>query len=164
MTARHRDSCDRARELISRSQDCELPQLQQSLVQAHVGQCASCAAFEAEVAWITTSLRQAPFEENHRVVTLPRRRRPLRLRVAVQAASIALVAVGVGSVVLSGGPVIDHTGEEALLAASLSDELATDSLRALRGDAVRNGDIPVLPGSGSDPLGEAKPVLPAVPG
>jgi len=133
-------------------------------VRAHVRCCDECAAFEADVQWITTSLRRAPLEESPRVVVPRRRRQPIRLRVAVQAASIALVAVGVGSVVLPGGPIVDRTGEESLLASSLMDTVvANESIRELRDDAMRHGEIAVLPELGSDSIGEAKPALPAVP-
>jgi len=89
----------------------------------------------------------------------------VRLRVAVQAASFALVAVGVGGVVLSGGPVVAPSGEEALLASPLAEAVvATESIRELRGDALRQGEIAVLPGTSSDPIGEAKPALPVAPG
>ena len=127
VTGRHGDTCDRTRALISRSLDCELPQLQQSLVRAHVRRCEACAAFEVDVRWITSSLRQSPLEESPSVVVPRRRRQPIRLRVAVQAASITLVAGGVGSVVLAGGPVVAHTGEEGLLAAPLTDTVVANA-------------------------------------
>jgi len=165
VTGGHSESCERTRALISRSLDCELPELQQSLLAAHIRRCAACAVFEADVRSITSALRQAPLEQLGRAVRPPRRRRPARLRVAVQVASFALVAVGVGGVVLSGGPVVAPSGEEALLASPLAEAVvATESIRELRDDALRQGEIAVLPGTSSDPIGEAKPALPPAPG
>jgi predicted anti-sigma-YlaC factor YlaD len=165
MTARQAETCERARSLISRSLDCELPELQRTLLGTHLRRCDACAAFARDVDAITAALRGAPLEQPVRAVTTPRRRRPVRLRVAIQAASIALVAVGVGSVVLPGGRIVDRGSEEALLTAQLAEEVVSDdSLRTFRDDAVRRGSIAVLPENSSDPIGEAKVALPAIPG
>jgi len=161
---RRPEPCERTRALISRSLDCELPELQRSLLEAHVRRCAACAAFESEAQWIASSLRHAPLEPFDRAVRLPARRPPIRLRAAVQVASVALIVVGAGTALLSGGAFPHDQDEEALLGAPLAEAVVgTESLRALREDSVRHGEIAVLPETGSDPIGESKPALPAIP-
>lgn len=82
----------------------------------------------------------------------------------VQVASIVLVVVGVGTAVQSHGTLYSDEAEEALLGAPLEDAVVgNESIRALRQDAVRSGEISVLPQTDSDPIGEAKPALPAIP-
>ncbi len=82
----------------------------------------------------------------------------------MQIASVALVVVGAGTALLAGGALPHNQDEEALLAAPLAEAVVgTESIRALRDDSVRHGEIAVLPGTGSDPIGEAKPALPAIP-
>jgi hypothetical protein len=144
--------------------DCELPELQRSLLDAHLRRCSACTAFEGEARWIASSLRHAPLEQFDRAVSLPPRRAPIRLRAAVQVASVVFVVVGVGAALSPGGSLLSDQAEEALLAAPLAEAVVgTESIRALRGDSVRHGEIAVLPETGSDPIGEAKPALPAIP-
>jgi predicted anti-sigma-YlaC factor YlaD len=164
MTARHAETCERARSLISRSVDCELPELQRTLLDTHVRRCVACAAFARDVGTITTALRSAPLEAPLRAVATPKRRRSVRLRVAVQAASIALVTIGVGTIVLPGDLGPNNRGDEGLLAGPLVEEqVAADSIRDLRAESLRHGDLAVLPEAGPESLGEAKPALPAIP-
>lgn len=98
--------CDRARELASLRLDGELCELEQALLQTHLGRCDECRAFAQSIDGFTTVLRAAPLERPSRQINLPRRPRPaLRsFQFAAAAAAVAVVA-GVGSMLtLLGSP------------------------------------------------------------
>ena len=87
--------CERAREAVSLALDCELPQLDQARVDAHLERCPDCRAFKAESSAVAQLLRQAPKEEMSVAIALPRARRlsaARLLQAGAAAAAVALVA------------------------------------------------------------------------
>ena len=93
----HAALCHRSREWISLRLDGELSELAAKMLEAHLGRCAECRAFEEGVAVATRLVRTTPLEHLEQPVALPRGRRlalqTRRLGTAVAAA--AAVAVGV---------------------------------------------------------------------
>jgi len=90
-------ACDRAREAVSLRLDSELSQLEEVLLERHLGRCAACAAYAAETAAITGELRRAPLVALERPIDLPRRRRAghvFRGGAWAGAAAVAVTALG----------------------------------------------------------------------
>ena len=145
--------CERTRGWLSLRLDGELSEFERALMDAHLGCCAECRAFEVDVAAFTTALREAPPERLGEPVALPRRpRRPAHgIRVAAAAAAV-LVAAGVGSILgtVRGGADESATVNTSRLAAAST---SPDSLNALRD--LRVAWLPAPPA-----LGAAKPPLP----
>ena len=95
--------CDRVRAQISLALDGELSELESRMLESHIARCEECAAYEADVVSLTTSLREAPLEPLERPIVL---RRPSR-RVSVarmQVGVAAALAVAVLGVVAQLGP------------------------------------------------------------
>ncbi len=92
--------CARARSAVSLFVDGELSELERAFLAAHLRDCEPCRAFEADVAGLTETLREAPLERPTRPVALPRRRdRSLRrLELGAAAALVALVGSVAGLV------------------------------------------------------------------
>ena len=125
--------CERARKYVSLQLDNELSQLEDAMLQAHLGRCEPCRAYAADVAATTRELRAAEPERLVRPIALPRRRRVSFGNVqAAAAAAIALAAVGIGG--LLGGVGTDRT-EHARAAGSHSAYLKSPEyeLRLLEG-------------------------------
>jgi predicted anti-sigma-YlaC factor YlaD len=83
--------CDRARRAASAAVDGELSELETVFLDAHLGECAECEAFAAELGSLTSVLRaSAPEPLPHALVLHrpPRRARSLSLAVAVGAAAL----------------------------------------------------------------------------
>jgi ferric-dicitrate binding protein FerR (iron transport regulator) len=87
--------CDRAGEWVSLRLDGELSDLEEELLERHLGVCDHCRAFAADVRWATDVLRLTPQERPERRLTLPAppRRLVTRRRLTAVAAAAAL-AVG----------------------------------------------------------------------
>ena len=54
--------CERAREWASLGLDSELSQVEKALLRSHVGRCAACAAYVADLAGLTHEIRTSPLE------------------------------------------------------------------------------------------------------
>jgi anti-sigma factor RsiW len=88
--------CERARESASLRLDGELSEFEQALLVAHLGRCAACRAFAAELDAVTARLRSAPLEPLEQPVALPSRRRISSRPVEIAAAAaLMLTALGV---------------------------------------------------------------------
>jgi len=87
--------CDRVRAQISLRLDGELSQLESRMLDAHLGRCADCREYDADVTRITADLRAAPLEqmESPVVIRRPRRLSALRLQASV-AAAMAVAVLG----------------------------------------------------------------------
>ena len=94
-------ACDRARQWVSADVDDELSRFERVLLAAHTAACPSCREFHAATVAITTTLRAEPLEQPTRRVEIRRVRRRLRARLAPAVAAMAVVAVGVGSILAS---------------------------------------------------------------
>ena len=87
-------ACEYAREQISLELDGELSELQQVALDGHLTGCASCRAYRAAVAGVSSRLRAAPLEEPEVPFVLPHRSRiRVPLRTVQAAAAVAVVAV-----------------------------------------------------------------------
>ena len=86
--------CERARSRASLGLDGELSQVEQALLRAHIGCCASCAGFERDLAALTLEIRRAPLLRPTRAAMPDRRRSTGRrvLQVGVAAAAVAIAA------------------------------------------------------------------------
>jgi predicted anti-sigma-YlaC factor YlaD len=90
--------CDYARQAVSLRLDGELSAFELVLLEGHLGKCADCRAFAAEVAPITEVVRATALEPVERPFELPRRRTgATRTRVLSAAAAAAVVVVGLGT-------------------------------------------------------------------
>jgi predicted anti-sigma-YlaC factor YlaD len=94
-------ACDRARQWVSADVDDELSRFERVLLAAHTAACPSCREFHAATIAITTTLRTTPLERPERLIEIGRVRRRLRARVAPAVAAMAVVAVGLGSILAS---------------------------------------------------------------
>jgi predicted anti-sigma-YlaC factor YlaD len=94
-------ACDRARQWVSADVDDELSRFERVLLAAHTATCSSCREFHAAAIAITTTLRTTPLEQPERLIEIARVRRRLRLRFAPAVAAMAVMAVGLGSVLAS---------------------------------------------------------------
>jgi predicted anti-sigma-YlaC factor YlaD len=92
--------CERARQWASADVDGELSTFERALLADHVERCASCRDFSRDVAGLTGALRAAP-REPYEGVVISRVRRHVRLRLAPAAAAMAILAVGLGSLLAS---------------------------------------------------------------
>ena len=93
--------CERARSWVSLGLDGELSELEQALLRAHVGRCATCAGFERDADALTRELRGAPLERPV-VAGMPQRRRSAGMRVLQVSAAAAAVALAAGLGSLAG--------------------------------------------------------------
>ena len=92
--------CERARQWASADVDGELSTFERALLADHLERCAACSDFSRGVAGLTGALRAAPREPFEGVV-IGRVRRHVRLRLAPAAAAMAILAVGLGSLLAS---------------------------------------------------------------
>jgi len=91
--------CDRARQWSSLRVDSELSELEDVLLEKHLGGCADCRSFEANLHSAARVLRASPVEAPAVAFVVPRRpavRFPVSRRLAVAAVA---VAVALGSLV-----------------------------------------------------------------
>jgi len=108
--------CEQIRGAISESLDGELSQVERARLEAHLGHCAACRAYSADVARTARLLREAPLETLDFPIALPSRRLAIAGRMQVGAAAAALVVtVSLSAVVGSVGG-----GDSGLSASSAS--------------------------------------------
>jgi predicted anti-sigma-YlaC factor YlaD len=99
--------CARARQQLSLRVDSELSEFELVLLEAHLGRCEDCRAFEQGVTGMTAVLRTVPVEEPSISFMPPRRRArtdailSASLRAGSAAAAIAVVAIS-GLIALNG--------------------------------------------------------------
>ena len=149
--------CDRTREWLALHLDGELSDFERTLMHAHLGRCAACRHFGAEIADITKALRSAPLEQLPAPVTLPARRRllPTRQLQAVAAAALLLGVAGIGSLY---GALQGPAG----VTASAPAPVAHGPMVGLSGSSdplLRDLRVASLRPDGPLPLGVTKPVL-----
>ena len=147
--------CDRTREWLTLHLDGELSDFEATLMHAHLGRCAACRHFGAEIAGITGHLRSAPLEPLTEPVTLPARRRllPTRQLQAVAAAALLVGVAGIGS--LYGalqGPAAGTTPVPVAHGPMVGGAGGSDPL-------LRDLRVASLRPDGPLPLGVTKPVL-----
>ncbi len=133
--------CERARAWVSLSLDGELSELERRLLDAHLGRCAACDAFAAEVEGVVEGLRATPLTPVPAGATSSgwRRRRTVPVRLAGRAAAVAAAAAA-GLAMFSLGaesvpPVapVEATSPIIVDATSLSDTmLEIDQFRDVR--------------------------------
>jgi predicted anti-sigma-YlaC factor YlaD len=111
LTAVPPSNCMSARETASARLDGEVSELEAARLDAHLGGCAECRDFAAEIASIAVGLRAAALEGPQTTIVLPQRRR-ISLFTAATAASFVIAAAAssfaLGHLVgahSSGGPV-----------------------------------------------------------
>jgi len=92
--------CERARQWTSLDVDGELSTFEGALLEAHLVGCGDCRDFRSAVAHSASTLRSAPLEPF--TVTVPTRfRRRISRSLAPAVAALAVVSVGLGSIVAS---------------------------------------------------------------
>ena len=107
--------CERSRRLVSLELDGALSEFERFAVRRHLGRCAACQSFAADVNGLTALLRETPLVPlPHPLrLDLPRRLRPYRLAAsgslaaAVAAAAAALMIAGAGSGIPQGHVTIE---------------------------------------------------------
>ena len=131
--------CDRARQWASLELDGELSSFERALLDNHVADCSSCAAFRAEIAGLTTALRAAPYEPFAGVV-LGRIRRRASLRLAPAAAAMAVAAVGFGSILASAsfrGSPVGHLAQRVAVSPSAAAAATPDTMNLSTSQALQ---------------------------
>ena len=161
MTGMSTRRCDRARALISQRLDGAVSEIEARAIARHTAACAACSAFEAQSRWLSEELRAAPLEEIPRpVVVAPVRARRIPSRLVGNAASIAaLLAVTAGGWAVGLGTSQEVSGEFSAPASTSPSAVFGDGIRALRVDALRAGELPILPQI--PPPHSVKPARPA---
>jgi anti-sigma factor RsiW len=137
--------CDRTRSLLSQRLDYAISEVERRSIARHTATCADCRAFEAQSRWVTDELRAAPLlEPTHAVVVRPVRQHRISSRLVGNVASIAaLLVVSIGG--WASGMSLS-TGSSANRAVPpLRDSVNGDALRALHVEALRAGELPMLP-------------------
>jgi putative zinc finger protein len=88
--------CERAREYVSLRLDCELSELEDALLDAHLSRCAACRSFAIATGAMTGELRGARQERPSAPIAVPRRRyasvRALRVGAAAAVLAVAVLA------------------------------------------------------------------------
>jgi predicted anti-sigma-YlaC factor YlaD len=93
--------CERTRQWVSAELDGRLSEFEQALLDGHLKTCPDCSAFRATVGSFTQQLRAAPLERLEQPVVISRVRRRLAFRIAPAVAALAVMAVGLGSILAS---------------------------------------------------------------
>ena len=92
--------CERARQWASLDVDSELSTFERALLQAHLADCVECCEFRSSGGRCANALRTAPLQPF--TVTVPGRvRRRVSRSLAPAVAALAVVSVGLGSIVAS---------------------------------------------------------------
>ena len=103
--------CERARAWVSLGLDCELSEVEEALLRAHVGCCAVCAEFARDVDGLTQELRTTrPLWPVAARVSLHCRRAATRKLQLGTAAAVVAIAAGFGSLA---GSLTSHSGPPA---------------------------------------------------
>ncbi len=162
MTGMSSGRCDRTRALLSRRLDGALTDVESRAVARHTARCAACRAFAEQSRWVTEALRAAPLEELPRPLELsPVRRRRISRRVAGSAVSVAAtVVVAIGGWAVGTTANQEVTGTLAAPGGAAPGTVFGDGLRALKVDALRAGELPILPTATAPPQ-HLKPARPA---
>ena len=137
--------CQRVRAQVSLQLDGELSQLERRMLDAHLGRCAVCRGYAADLAAFTNELRSAPLEtlEHPVIIRRPRRLALARMQAGV-AAVIAVAAIGVATQVTQSGrgdatlSRFDRTVTRFPTRAEVDRELAI-----LEGLPTRTGSVPM---------------------
>jgi predicted anti-sigma-YlaC factor YlaD len=150
--------CERARQWTSLDVDGELSTFEGVLLNAHLTDCGDCREFRSAVAHTASALRGAPLEPF--TVTVPSRlRRRVSRSLAPAVAALAVVSVGLGSIVASShlGSGLAHPSAppatEVDLVGATYDTVNAQSLRAAqrfplpdpRRTSVRTSGGPYMP-------------------
>jgi hypothetical protein len=116
--------CARARQQLSLRVDSELSEFELVVLDAHLGRCEDCRAFEHGLTGLKAALRTAPIEEPSISFQPPRRRAGLdvvlgaSLRAGSAAAAVAVVAIS-GLIALNGSstavPAVDRERARSVL-------------------------------------------------
>jgi predicted anti-sigma-YlaC factor YlaD len=156
--------CDRTRALLSEGLDAPMSEVERRAIARHTSECAACRAFEAQSHWLTRELRTAPLEPIPRPVVVSHvQARRLSSRVMGNVASAAaLLVVVVGGYAVGTDRSVDQTSELGITSGPGAESAQADPLRALRVDALRAGELAILPES--DPPRGVKPARPATDG
>ena len=145
MTGMRPSRCDRTRSLLSQGLDGAISEVERRATARHLARCADCRAFDAQSRWVTEELRAAPLLElPRRVVLTPVRTRRISSRLVGNVASIAaLLAVSVGGWATGMSLATGSSANRAV--PPLRDSVNVDALRALHVEALRAGQLPMLP-------------------
>jgi anti-sigma factor RsiW len=137
--------CDRTRALLSQRLDGAISEVERRSVARHTERCADCQAFEAQSLWLTEELRKAPLLAPSRLaVVTPVRARRLSSRMVGNVASVAAVlAVSVGGWAV--GLNLSAGSSDSRAVPPLRESVSGDALRALHVEALRAGELPMLP-------------------
>jgi anti-sigma factor RsiW len=159
MTGMRPSRCDRTRSLLSQGLDGAISEVERRATARHIARCADCRAFEAQSRWVTEELRAAPLLElPRRVVLTPVRTHRISSRLVGNVASIAaLLAVSVGGWATGMSLATGSSANRAV--PPLRDSVNVDALRALHVEALRAGQLPMLPET--RPPANVKPPRPA---
>jgi ferric-dicitrate binding protein FerR (iron transport regulator) len=93
--------CERARQWVSAELDGRLSEFEQALLDGHLSGCAECSSFRASTTRVTQELRAAPLERLETPIAISRARRRFPFRIAPAVAALAVMAVGLGSILAS---------------------------------------------------------------
>ncbi len=95
------ESCERVREQLSLALDCELTQLDEARVDAHLASCPSCSAFREELGAATRIVRTAPLEQLSIPIMIPGHRRIARRATQAATAAAVVMVAALGSLGLA---------------------------------------------------------------
>jgi predicted anti-sigma-YlaC factor YlaD len=161
MTGMPPSLCQRTRALLSERLDVTLSEVERLAVARHKSECAACAAYAAQIGWLTEELRSAPLETPARpVIVSPARVRRVPSRVAANAASAAaMLVIVIGGLAIGTDAPVEQAEELAITTGPTAESTLGDPLRAIRVEALRAGELPILPATELKPA--AKPARPA---
>lgn len=137
--------CDRARQWASLRADGEISELENALLESHLGRCEACRDFAREAEGIASALRSVALERIPTPVQwdpvqlgLPRRRRvPLRVVQTAAAAALVVAAAALGSLLGVANRAADVSSRTALRhTAMVAMADSADNLRQLRRPAL----------------------------
>ena len=159
MTGMRPSRCDRTRSLLSQRLDADISDVERRAITRHLARCADCRAFDAQSRWVTEKLRSAPLLDlPHAFAVAPVRARRISSRLVGNVASVAaLLAVGIGGWATGMSLPTGFSGSQAV--PPLRDSVNGDALRALHVEALRAGQLPMLPAT--RPPASVKPLLSA---
>ena len=86
---------------MSAELDGRLSEFEQALLEGHLNGCAECTAFRASTTRFTSALRAAPLERLETPIAISHARRRFSFRIAPAVAALAVMAVGLGSILAS---------------------------------------------------------------
>lgn len=159
MTGMSTRRCDRTRALLSQRLDGALTDVESRAVARHTVACAACRAFDEQTRWVTVALRDADLEPLPRPLEIsPVRVGRLSRRVVGSAASVAatfVVAVGAWAVGMTANH--DVSGDLAAPGGAAPGTVFGDGLRAIKVDALRAGELPILPPAVAHNVKPARP-------